>query len=91
MYGIKMLDKLGIKILGFVDNIILFKRDDYKKSKIFIKSGVKKTTEEFKKKFHREIPLGSKVEATRDHENSKIYIKSNNQIKSDYQNYQSSK
>ena len=102
MYGIKMFDKLGIRILSLIDNISLFKGDDCKKNKIFIESGVKKTTEEFKKKFLGEIPLGpkvgkcndevrSKVGATPNHEISKIYIKLTNQIKSDYQNYQSSK
>jgi len=47
--GIKMFDKLGVKILGLVDNMSFFTGDDGKKYKIFGEGGVKKTAEEFEK------------------------------------------
>ena len=55
--GIKMFDKLGVKILGLVDNMCFFIGDDGKKYKIFGEGGVKKTAEEFQKEFLGEIPI----------------------------------
>ena len=49
--GIKMFDKLGVKIIGLIDNMSFFKGDDGKKYSIFGEGGVKKTAEEFKKDF----------------------------------------
>ena len=49
--GIKMFDKLGVKILGLVDNMSYFIGDDGKKYKIFGEGGVKKTAAEFGKEF----------------------------------------
>ena len=46
-----MFDKLGVKILGLVDNMSYFTGDDGKKYKIFGEGGVKKTAEEFEKEF----------------------------------------
>ena len=93
--GIKMFDKLGVKILGLVDNMSYFKGDDGKNYKIFGDGGVKKTAEEFKKDFIGEIPidpevgkqgdLGSPiVESKPEHEISKIYFKFAEKIKSIY-------
>ena len=93
--GIKMFDKLGVKILGLVDNMSFFIGDDGKKYKIFGEGGVKKTAEEFKKEFLGEIPINSKVgktgdegkplvEADPNHEISKIYLGFANKIKSTY-------
>ena len=93
--GIKMFDKLGVKILGLVDNMSFFTGDDGKKYKIFGEGGVKKTSEEFKKEFLGEIPINSEVgkcgddgkpivEAKPDHEISKIYLNFANKIKSTY-------
>ena len=93
--GIKMFDKLGVKILGLVDNMSYFKGDDGKNYKIFGEGGVKRTAEEFNKKFLGEIPINSKVgkcgdegrpivEANPDHEISKIYLEFANKIKSTY-------
>ena len=93
--GIKMFDKLGVKILGLVDNMSFFTGDDGKKYKIFGEGGVKKTSEEFKKEFLGEIPINSEVgkcgdegkpivEANPDHEISKIYLNFANKIKSTY-------
>jgi ATP-binding protein involved in chromosome partitioning len=83
--GIKMFDKLGVKILGLVDNMSYFTGDDGKKYKIFGEGGVKRTAEEFGKEFLGEIPINPKVgkcgdegkpivEAYPDHEISKIYL-----------------
>ena len=93
--GIKMFDKLGVKILGLVDNMSFFTGDDGKKYKIFGEGGVRKTAEEFDKEFLGEIPINSEVgkngdegkpivEANPEHEISKIYLDFANKIKSTY-------
>ena len=93
--GIKMFDKLGVKILGLVDNMSYFTGDDGKKYKIFGEGGVKKTAEEFQKEFLGEIPINPEVgkcgdegkpivEANPNHEISKIYLDLANKIKSTY-------
>ena len=93
--GIKMFDKLGVKILGLVDNMSYFIGDDGKKYKIFGEGGVKKTAEKFKKEFLTEIPLNSIVgkcsdegkpivESAPSHEISKIYLNLANKIKNTY-------
>ena len=93
--GIKMFDKLGVKILGLVDNMSYFIGDDNKKYKIFGEGGVRKTSEEFNKKFLGEIPINSEVgkygdqgtpivEASPDHKISKIYLDLAEKIKSIY-------
>ena len=93
--GIKMFDKLGVKILGLVDNMSYFIGDDNKKYKIFGEGGVRKTSEEFNKEFLGEIPINSEIAKTSDNgkpiveedpncEISKIYINFANKIKSTY-------
>ena len=93
--GIKMFDKLGVKILGLVDNMSYFIGDDNKKYKIFGEGGVRKTSEEFNKEFLGEIPINSEIGETSDNgkpiveedpncEISKIYINFANKIKSIY-------
>ena len=93
--GIKMFDKLGVKILGLVDNMSYFIGDDKKKYKIFGEGGVRKTSEEFKKEFLGEIPINSEIGKTSDNgkpivevdsnsEISKIYLNFANKIKSTY-------
>ena len=93
--GIQMFEKTGVKILGLIDNMSIFKGDDGKEYKIFGEGGVKKTAEEFKKDFMGEIPidpevgkqgdLGSPiVESKPEHEISKIYFKFAEKIKSIY-------
>jgi len=95
--GIKMFDKLGVKILGLVDNMSFFIGDDGKKYKIFGEGGVKKTAEEFKKEFLGEIPINSEVgnsgdkgkpivESDPNHKISKIYLDFAKKIKSNYLN-----
>ena len=93
--GIKMFDKLGVKILGLVDNMSYFIGDDKKKYKIFGEGGVKKTAEEFQKEFLGEIPINPEVgkcgdegkpivETNPNHEISKIYLDLANKIKPTY-------
>ena len=93
--GIKMFDKLGVKILGLIDNMSYFTGDDGKKYKIFGEGGVKRTAEEFKKKFLGEIPINSDVgkqgdlgmpivEKDLNHSISQIYLNLANFIKSEY-------
>ena len=93
--GIKMFDKLKVKIIGLIDNMSHFIGDDGKKYAIFGDGGVKKTAEEFNKEFLGEIPINPEVgkqgdmgspivESKPDHEISKIYIKFAEKIKSTY-------
>ena len=93
--GIRMFDKLGVKILGLIDNMSYFNGDDGKKYNIFGNGGVKKTAEEFKKEFLGEIPINPEVgksgdsgkpivEESPNHEISKIYLDFANKIKSIY-------
>ena len=90
-----MFDKLGVKILGLIDNMSYFVGDDGKKYKIFGEGGVKKTAEEFNKEFLGEIPIKSEVgkygdegkpivESDPNHEVSQIYINLAKKIKSIY-------
>ena len=93
--GIKMFDKLGVKIIGLVDNMSHFIGDDGKKYPIFGEGGVKKTADEFQKEFLGEIPINPEVgklgdlgtpivESKPEHEISKIYIDFAKKIKSIY-------
>ena len=93
--GIKMFDKLGVKILGLVDNMSYFTGDDGKKYKIFGEGDVQKTAKEFQKDFLGEIPINPEVGKTGDegkpivganpeHEISKIYLNFAKKIKSIY-------
>ena len=90
-----MFDKLGVKILGLVDNMSFFVGDDGKKYKIFGENGVKRTAEEFQKKFLGEIPINPEVgktgdegkpivEANPEHEVSRIYLNFAENIKKIY-------
>ena len=93
--GIKMFDKLGVKIIGLVDNMSFFKGEDGKKYSIFGEGGVKKTAEEFNKEFLGEIPIDPEVgksgdqgkpivESSPNNEISKIYFDFAKKIKSNY-------
>jgi ATP-binding protein involved in chromosome partitioning len=93
--GIKMFDKLDVKILGLVDNMSYFKGDDGKKYKIFGEGGVKRIAEEFNKEFLGEIPINPEVgkagdngkpivEENPEHEISKIYLEFAEKIKLTY-------
>jgi len=93
--GIKMFDKLKVKIIGLVDNMSCFIGDDGKKYNIFGEGGVKRTADEFQKEFLGEIPIDPEigkysdegtpiVEKIPDHKISKIYLNFANKIKSTY-------
>ena len=93
--GIKMFDKLNVKILGLVDNMSYFIGDEGKKYTIFGEGGVKKTAEEFNKEFLGEIPIDPEigrlgdqgkpiVESNPDSKISEIYINLANKIRSSY-------
>ena len=93
--GIKMFDKLNVKILGLVDNMSFFRADDGKKYNLFGEGGVRKTAEEFNKEFLGEIPIDPNVgksgdngkpivEENPDNEISKIYLNFAKKIKSSY-------
>ena len=93
--GIKMFDKLGVKILGLIDNMCSFTGDDGKKYAIFGEGGVKRTAEEFNKEFLAEIPIDPDVgkfgddgkpivESDPNNKISQIYINLAKKIKSIY-------
>ena len=93
--GIKMFDKLQVKILGLVDNMSFFTGDDGKRYSIFGEGGVKRTAEEFNKEFLGEIPINSEVGKTGDqgkpivesnpeNETSKIYLDLAKKIKTNF-------
>ncbi len=93
--GIKMFDKLGVKILGLISNMSYFKGDNEKKYRLFGEGGVENTSKEFNKKFLGEIPIIPEVgkcgdegkpivEAFPDNEISKIYLILADKIKSTY-------
>ena len=93
--GIKMFDKLGVKILGLVDNMSYFLGEDNKKYHIFGEGGVQKTAIEFKKEFLGEIPIDPEVgksgdngkpivEENSNHKISKIYLNLASKIKENF-------
>ena len=93
--GIRMFDKLGVKILGLIDNMSYFIGDDKKKYPIFGEGSVKRTAKEFNKKFLGEIPINPEigkqgdlgmpiVESHPDHEISKIYLDLAKEILNNY-------
>ena len=93
--GIRMFDKLKVKIIGLIDNMSHFIADDGKKYAIFGEGGVKRTADEFQKEFLGEIPINSEVgkqgdlgspivESKPDHDISKIYLEFADKIKSNY-------
>ncbi len=90
-----MFDKLGVKIIGLIDNMSHFIGDDGKKYSIFGEGGVRKTAEEFKKEFLGQIPINPEVgkqgdlgtpivENNPEHEISKLYLNFAEKIKSLY-------
>ena len=90
-----MFDKLGVKILGLVDNMSYFIGDDNKRYNIFGENGVERTAKEFNKDFLGKIPINPEVgkyadegnpivEINPQHEISKIYLNFAKKIKSIY-------
>jgi len=95
--GIKMFDKLGVKILGLIDNMSFFIGDDGKKYSIFGEGGVRKTADEFDKEFLGEIPIDPEVgklsdqgkpivESNPENQISKLYLNIANKIKKEFFN-----
>ena len=93
--GIKMFDKLGVKILGLIDNMSSFTGEDGKKYAIFGEGGVERTAKEFNKEFLGEIPIDPEVgklgdqgepivEGNPENKISQIYINLAQKIKSNY-------
>ena len=93
--GIKMFEKLGVNIIGLVDNMSYFVGDDGKKYQIFGDGGVKRTAEEFNQNFLCEIPLDPDVgkfgdlgepivEKNKNSNISKIYLELAEKIKIKY-------
>ncbi len=84
--GIKMFDKLGVKILGLIDNMSSFTGDDGKKYPIFGEGGVKRTAEEFDKEFLAEIPIDPDVGKFGDQGKPIVKSNPNNKISQIYIN-----
>ena len=95
--GIRMFEKLKVKIMGLVDNMSYFIGDDGKKYPIFGEGAVEKTANEFNKKFLGEIPIDIKVgkcgdmgkpivEEDSENSTSKIYLNLANKIKQEFMN-----
>ena len=93
--GIKMFDKLGVKIIGLIDNMSHFVGDDGKKYFIFGEGGVQRTAKEFNKDFLGHIPLHQDLRNSSDngdplthsqpeHEVSKIFLNIAKKIKSSF-------
>jgi len=93
--GIKMFDKLGVKIIGLIDNMSHFDGDDGKKYNIFGEDGVERIAKEYNKNFLGKIPIHPDVgkaadngkplvEETLEHKISKIYLELAKKIKSSF-------
>ena len=90
--GIKMFDKLKVKIVGLIDNMSYFESDDGKKYNIFGEGGVERVAKEFNKNFLGKIPINPDVgkaadngkplvEENPEHKISKIYFELAKKIK----------
>ena len=93
--GIKMFDKLKVKIVGLIDNMSYFEGDDGKKYNIFGEGGVERVAKEFNKNFLGKIPINPDVgkaadngkplvEENPEHKISKIYLELAKKIKSSF-------
>jgi ATP-binding protein involved in chromosome partitioning len=93
--GIKMFDKLNVKIIGLVDNMSYFEGNDGKKYNIFGEGGVERVAKEFDKNFLGKIPIDPEVgkaadngkpivEENLEHKISKVYLELAKKIKSSF-------
>jgi ATP-binding protein involved in chromosome partitioning len=93
--GIKMFDKLKVKILGLIDNMSHFDGDDGKKYNIFGEGGVERIAKEYNKNFLGKIPIDPDVgkaadngkplvEENIEHKISKVYLELAKKIKSSF-------
>ena len=78
--GIRMFDKLGVKIIGLVDNMSFFKGEDGKEYKIFGEGGVEKTAKEFNKDFLGHIPLDQDLRASADNGEPLTFSKPDHEV-----------
>ena len=78
--GIQMFDKTGIKIIGLIDNMSIFKGDDDKEYKIFGEGGVEKTAKEFNKEFLGHLPLSPDLRSSADNGEPLTYSKPDHEI-----------
>ena len=90
--GIKMFNKLKVKIVGLIDNMSHFAGDDGKKYNIFGEGGVERVAKEYNKNFLGKIPINPDVGKTADngkplveedpeHKISKVYLELAKKIK----------
>ena len=93
--GIKMFDKLDVKIIGLIDNMSHFETDDGKKYAIFGEGGVERVANEFNKNFLGKIPINPDVgkaadngkplvEENPEHKISKIFIEIGKKISENF-------
>ena len=75
-----MFEKTGIKIIGLIDNMGIFKGDDGKEYKIFGEGGVEKTAKEFNKKFLGHLPLSPDLRSSADNGEPLTHSKPDHEI-----------
>ena len=78
--GIQMFEKTGVKIIGLINNMSIFKGDDGKEYKIFGEGGVEKTAKEFNKKFLGHLPLSPELRISADNGEPLTYFKPDHEI-----------
>ena len=78
--GIQMFEKTGVKILGLIDNMSVFKGDDGKDYKIFGEGGVEKAAKEFNKQFLGHLPLNPELRSSADNGEPLTYSKPDHEI-----------
>ena len=78
--GIQMFEKTGVKILGLIDNMSVFKGNDGQEYKIFGEGGVEKTAKEFNKDFLGHLPLNKDLRISADGGEPLTYSKPNHEI-----------
>ena len=75
-----MFEKTGVKILGLIDNMSIFKGDDGQEYKIFGEGGVKKTAKEFNKEFLGHLPLNKDLRISADNGELLTYLNPDHEI-----------
>ena len=78
--GIQMFEKTGVKIIGLINNMSIFKGDDGKEYKIFGEGGVEKTAKEFNKKYLGQLPLSYDLRSSADNGTPLTYFKPDHEI-----------
>ncbi len=78
--GIQMFEKTGVKIIGLIDNMSIFKGDDGKEYKIFGEGGVEKTAKEFDKRYLGYLPLSPDLRSSADNGTPLTYFKPDHEI-----------